>query len=79
MKEFGRTDSSQLSIEEFMSTDLDKAHNPPSFADKRTLKDEDLKQIEEYSAKIQHDIHQLHAKKTSLISFRLLTVFIFYH
>ena len=85
MKEFGQTASSKLSIKEFMSINLEEAHDPPSFTDKKKLEDHELKEIEENSRQIQHDIQQLHAKKTSLfdklfvfffITFCLLLVFL---
>jgi len=65
MKEFGRTDSSKLSIKEFMSINLEEAHDPPSFTDKKKLEDHELKEIEENSRQIQRDIQQLHVKKTT--------------
>ena len=59
MKEFGRTESSQLSIHDFMKEDLENEHDPPCFK----LNEHERKEVEENSLKIQHDIVQLHNRK----------------
>ena len=67
MREFGRTASSQLTIEKFMSKDLDEAHDPPSFKDVEKLEEDDMEEIEKYSAKIHDEIQHMNDKKSSLV------------
>jgi len=60
MKEFGKTDSSKLSIKKFMEMDIMKAHDPPSFNDKKRLEDHELAEIEENSRQIDQSVKLLH-------------------